>query len=76
MKKRVALFLAVFICLNIGVSTRASTVQSVKEVKPAEQVALRADIIIMKTRFYNGVLQYRRWNETKGYWVDPYWIDL
>ncbi len=21
-------------------------------------------------------LQYRRWNATRGYWVDPYWIDL
>lgn len=24
----------------------------------------------------DGKLQYRRWNATRGYWVDPYWIDL
>jgi len=34
-----------------------------------------ADIIITKTRMHNGRLQYRRWNETRGYWVYPYWID-
>lgn len=35
-----------------------------------------ADVIVTKTRIYNGKQQYRRWNETRGYWVDPYWIDL
>lgn len=24
----------------------------------------------------DGRIQYRRWNATRGYWVDPYWIDL
>lgn len=33
-----------------------------------------ADTIIYKYRYYNGVLQYRRWNETKECWVDPDWI--
>ena len=35
-----------------------------------------ADVIVYKTRIYNGKQQYRRWNETRGYWVDPYWIDV
>lgn len=35
----------------------------------------RADVIVMKYRTYNGKVQFRRWNETQGYWVDPYWID-
>ncbi len=35
-----------------------------------------ADVIVVKTRFYNGKPQFRRWNETQGYWVDPYWIDM
>lgn len=34
-----------------------------------------SDVIVMKLRTYNGRLQYRRWNETQGYWVDPYLID-
>lgn len=34
-----------------------------------------ADVIVYKYRIYNGKYQYRRWNETRGYWVDPYWMD-
>lgn len=36
----------------------------------------RADVIVTKYRLNNGVVQYRRWNETQGYWVDPEWINL
>lgn len=39
-------------------------------------VAPRADVIVRKYRKYNDVLQYRRWNETRGYWVDPEWINM
>lgn len=35
-----------------------------------------ADKIVVKYREYKGRLQYRRWNETKGYWVDSHWIDV
>lgn len=33
-----------------------------------------ADKIVMKFRIYNGKHQYRHWNETRGYWVEPDWI--
>ncbi len=36
----------------------------------------RADVIVKKYRHYHSVMQYRRWNETQGYWVDPDWIDM
>lgn len=36
----------------------------------------RADVIVTKYRMSGGVMQYRRWNETRGYWVDPEWINL
>ena len=36
----------------------------------------RADVIVYKFRVYNGILQYRRWNETWGYWVDDDWISI
>ena len=35
-----------------------------------------ADVIVLKTRILNGVVQYRHWNETRGYWVEDDWIDL
>lgn len=34
------------------------------------------DIIEYKFRFYNGTLQYRRWNATKGYWIDATWLNV
>ena len=36
----------------------------------------RDDIIVTKFRILNDVIQYRRWNETKGVWVDDDWINL
>ncbi len=36
----------------------------------------RANVIVKKYRVFNGVLQYRRWNETRGYWVDKKWITM
>lgn len=39
-------------------------------------ISPRADVIVYKYRLLNGKQQYRRWNETRGYWVDPEWIDL
>lgn len=27
-------------------------------------------------RIYNGVLQFRRWNATKGYWIDATWLNV
>lgn len=33
-----------------------------------------SDVIVLKMRVHNGRLQYRHWNETQGYWVEPYWI--
>ncbi len=33
-------------------------------------------MIVKKYRVSNGVLQYRRWNETRGYWVDKKWITM
>lgn len=36
----------------------------------------KADVIVTKYRNYHGTLQYRRWNETRGYWVDKEWITL
>ena len=33
-----------------------------------------ADVIIWKYRVNNGVAEKRRWNVTKGVWVDPAWI--
>lgn len=37
----------------------------------------RADVIRwMYRKLSDGTIQKRRWNATKGYWVDPDWIDV
>lgn len=46
------------------------------ETSQAQAGTARIDVIVIKYRLHNGVVQYRRWNETWGYWVDPDWIDL
>lgn len=59
----------------------------VKAAVPVEQSAVTlssgeseavpyADHIVIYTRTRNGVRQYRRWNATRAYWVDPDWIDM
>lgn len=43
----------------------------------AEEISPRADVIYWVYRtLSNGTVQKRRWNETRGYWVDPHWINV
>lgn len=39
-----------------------------------ETITPYADTIVWKYQLIDGVLYKRRWNQTKGVWVDPYWI--
>lgn len=39
-----------------------------------ETITPYADTIVWKYQVIDGVLYKRRWNQTKGVWVDPYWI--
>lgn len=83
--KKVSAFVAALICvfgmLPLGsvnaqeVSVR--TVVEIMEVSEASgEIMPRADVIVWKYRKYNGLIQMRRWNETKGVWVDPEWITV
>ena len=42
------------------------------ETNSASVIEPEADVIEFKYRVNNGVYQYRRWNETRGYWYDRY----
>lgn len=42
----------------------------------AEEAAPYADVVYYVYRTWNGWVQKRRWNETRGYWVDQYWINV
>lgn len=58
-------------------SAQAANVSTVYSPATANRIIMpRADEIVYKYRVYNGVRQYRRWNETKQCWVDPIWLNL
>ena len=43
----------------------------------AAEIEPRADVIYWRFRTLDdGTIQKRRWNATRGYWVDPDWIDV
>lgn len=43
----------------------------------AAEIEPRADVIYWRFRTLDdGTVQKRRWNATRGYWVDPDWIDI
>lgn len=59
--------------------TLTLSLSSVFPVYAAENPSIETystDRIEYKYRFYNGVLQYRRWNATKGYWIDATWLNV
>lgn len=43
----------------------------------AEEIEPRADVVYWVYReLSDGTIQRRRWNETRGYWVDDHWITV
>lgn len=72
-------FFAAFMltALTPAFSSNASDVAvSTNRYVTVETIQPRSSVIVYKFRNNNGVRQYRRWNETKGCWVDPVWINL
>ena len=39
-------------------------------------VETKADVVYWVYRVKGDWIQRRRWNETRGYWVDPFWINV
>lgn len=79
MKKFLVLFLSllIFVTALLPLSVSAKESNNAQECTVTiSEISPRADVIVVKFRIYNGVLQYRRWNETWGYWVDPYWKNV
>ncbi len=42
----------------------------------SDRISPMADVIVRIYRSNGKILQYRRWNETRGYWVDSDWITM
>lgn len=82
MKKFLALALSSLIVMQTLALTEVSageielTQSTVESVNTDEYKIQRADVIVIMTRTFNGVRQYRRWNQTRNKWVDSYWRDM
>lgn len=79
MKRRLLCALGAAAMMTTMFSTAfAADIPQVPTLQSSSESAITpcADVIVYKFRLYNGKQQYRRWNETRGYWVDPYWIDM
>lgn len=56
---------------------KAAELPSVPEIATENSTIVpQADVIEVKYRIHKGTLQYRRWNATRGYWVDSTWKDV
>lgn len=81
--KKNFLIVTAMCALLVGVAPIASVSAAEVEQDVQEQsvqndigVAPCADEIVTKFRINKDKVQYRRWNQTRGYWVDKKWIDL
>ncbi len=78
LRKRIAVGMVTAMMVLTAFAGTAQAAASVEIDLSVSSTAIepRKDVIVTKYRYYNGKVQYRRWNETYGYWVDPAWIDL
>lgn len=79
MKKRLAIamfMLSLVTFVPMVPEAKAAEVSSTAEVTVTMEngsIMPQADVIEVKYRVHDGRLQYRRWNATRGYWVDSTW---
>ena len=76
MRKLIVALLIVLTLFSVCLPANAAEVEVPETSESESVIEPRADVIVFKYRTYNGVYQFRRWNETQGYWVDPYWINM
>ena len=78
MKKVVMMILTVV--LTMGYIMSGPNVVMASDHEPTyetqgQDAGIMADKIVVRSRVFEGRVQYRRFNATKNRWVDPAWID-
>ncbi len=76
MRRFIVILLVVLSLFTVCLPAYAAETEGPEASASESVIEPRADVIVVKYRLNNGVYQCRRWNETQGYWVDPYWIDM
>ncbi len=82
MKKK--FLIATAMCASLLVVAPIASVSAADVEQDVQEQAIQSDIgiapyadeIVTKFRINKDKVQYRRWNQTRGYWVDKKWIDL
>lgn len=77
--KYIFFYMIVICCLFIPVTTYAQVIDEYQINKMGfeeEAGVYSSDEIRYYYRVVDGVLQYRRWNLTRGYWIDATWLDM
>lgn len=76
MKRLVIGVMAATMAFSAMPATIPAMIQTPVAVEAAE-IEPRADVVywIFRT-LADGTVQKRRWNATRGYWVDPHWITV
>lgn len=71
------LFVVCMCVMQISAYAANSTdaVEESKEMCADIEITPHADIIELRTRIHNGVVQHRHWNRTKQCWVEPDWVN-
>lgn len=59
-----------YACDEVDTGSASQAVMASNEITPYQ------DVIVLRTRLYNGVPQYRHWNKTRACWVEPDWITM
>ena len=82
MKKKLLIVAAV--CASLFVVGPTVNVSAAEVEQDVQEQTIQSDIgiapcadeIVTKFRINKDKVQYRRWNQIRGYWVDKKWIDL
>ena len=82
MKKKLLIVAAV--CASLFVVGPTVNVSAAEVEQDVQEQTIQSDIgiapcadeIVTKFRINKDKVQYRRWNQTRGYWVDKHWINL
>ena len=74
MKKKL---LSIILVLSFLCPLETVTVLASEPPEPTPpSISTFAQVIVTQYAYISGILCYRRWNQTKGTWVDPYWTQV
>ena len=75
MKKRTKRAAVSIVALAVAAAGGSSLAHTDVLSRPQEKRVQSKDVVVTQKRCYKGNVQYRRWNDTRQYWVDEEWMN-